>query len=188
MRKNYKLISIGKQKAKKDELFEEIEKIDNNIKEEVRNIVKSGTLGEVLAVVKDKKIKGIYLFKIENNENKTILKHIKTVYTDEISKDVRDNFDKNILELLKESVAIQEYDKIIVGKKIIQIDHKTSKQQYFMAMLGGFLIGSVLGWLIFDNILVGLLWGVLFAPIFSGLDVEIVNKKKTKNKKEEKGK
>ena len=35
----YDIIAIGKMKAKKDILFEEIEKYDNNIKEETRNIV-----------------------------------------------------------------------------------------------------------------------------------------------------
>ena len=60
----YDIIIINKSKAKKDELFDEIIKEDESIKEEVRKIVETST-GRVFAIIKNKIIKGIYLFKVE---------------------------------------------------------------------------------------------------------------------------
>ena len=50
----YDIISIGKGKAKKDILFEEIEKADTEIKKDVKKIVNNES-GLVLAITKNKR-------------------------------------------------------------------------------------------------------------------------------------
>lgn len=40
----------------------------------------------------------------------------------------------------------------------------------------------MLGWIIFDEVSLGLLYGIIFAPVFSGLEVVITNKRGRKKK------
>lgn len=179
----YDIIAIGKMKAKKDILFEEIEKYDSNVKEETRKIINESS-GLVFAIVKNKKIKGIYLFKSDskNENNAKVLKHIKTVYTDEISTDIREKYDIVILNQAKEYVSIQEYDKVILNDKVVQIDPKLTKKDRNSAWFGGFALGFMLGWIIFDEFFWGLLYGIIFAPVFGGLEVVVNNKRGRKKK------
>ena len=123
----YNMVEVGKMKAKKDELFEEIEKVDSKIKEKTRKIV-NGSSGLIFAVVKDKRIKGIYLFEDEKKEQKKNLKHVETVYIDEVKEDVREKYENFLLEQLKDYVQMQEYEKVILEDKVIQIDPTKSKK------------------------------------------------------------
>ena len=177
----YDIIAIGKMKAKKDELFEEIEKYDTDLKERTRKIVNESS-GRVFAIVKKGKIKGIYLFEVETKEDNKNLKHIKTVYTDEVATDVREKYDNHILNMAKEYVSMQEYDKVILEDKVVQVDPEKTKKERTMAWIGGFAVGFALGWIIFDEIYWGLLYGIIFAPVFSGLEVVITNKRGRKKK------
>ena len=86
----YDIIAIGKLKAKKDELFDEILKYDSKVKDETRQIVNTSS-GRVFAITKKGLIKGIYLFEVETKDDVKNLKHIKTVYSDEVSEDVQKN-------------------------------------------------------------------------------------------------
>ena len=54
----YDIIAIGKFRAKKDEIFEEILKVDEKIKDETRDIV-NNSAGRVFAIVKKGIINGI---------------------------------------------------------------------------------------------------------------------------------
>lgn len=177
----YDITVIGKMKAKKDILFEEIEMYDSNVKEQTRKIVNESS-GVVFAIVKKGKIKGIYLFEADSKNDAKILKHIKTVYTDEVSTDIREKYDIIILNQAKDYVSMQEYDKVILEDKVVQIDPKKSKKERNLAMLCGFVTGFVLGWIIFDEVSLGLLYGIIFAPVFSGLEVVITNKRGRKKK------
>ena len=62
------IITSGKNKAKKDELFDEISKYDSNVKDETRKIVNTSS-GRVFAITKNGSIKGIYLFEVEIKED-----------------------------------------------------------------------------------------------------------------------
>ena len=177
----YDIIVIGKLKAKKDNLFNEIEKYDSNIKEETREIVNKSS-GRVFAIVKKGIIKGIYLFEVVSKDDSKNLKHIKTVYTDEVSTDTREKYYNHILDIAKDYVKMMEYDKVTLDGKVIQIDPKKSKKERILALIGGFALGFVLGWIIFDEVSWGLFYGIIFAPLFSGLEVIITNKRGRKKK------
>lgn len=172
------LMNLGKVLTNKDEAFKEIEKIDDKVKEEAREIVNNST-GLIFAVVKKNIIKGIYLF--ENKDKNLNL--IKIVYTDEISKETREKYSDIIKDNLVESVSMREYKKVTFGDKVIEPNPKTSKKDRILALLGGFAFGAVFGWIIFDEIIFGLLYGIIFAPIFGGLDVVISNKRGRKKNK-----
>lgn len=173
------LMNLGKVLTNKDEAFKEIEKIDDKVKEEAREMVNNST-GLIFAVVKKNIIKGIYLF--ENKDKNLNL--IKIVYTDEISKETREKYSDIIKDNLVESVSMREYKKVTFGDKVIEPNPKTSKKERILALLGGFAFGAVFGWIIFDEIIFGLLYGIIFAPIFGGLDVVISNKRGRKKKQD----
>ena len=177
----YDIIIINKSKAKKDELFDEIIKEDEGIKEEVRKIVETST-GRVFAIIKNKIIKGIYLFKVEEKEETRNLKLIKTLYTKEVKKEVQEKYDNHILELAKDYVSNQEYDKVTLEDKVVSLDPKVSKKEQGIAIIGGFAIGFMIGWTIFKEIYLGLIYGLIFAPLFSGMNVVIRNKRGRKRK------
>ena len=180
----YDITTIGKLKAKKDELFEEIEKYDSKIKEETRNLTESSS-GRIFAITKKGKIYGLYLFEVVKEDDKNNLKHIKTVYSNEVSKNVREKYDKHILDIAKEYVAYQEYDKVTLDDKVVQLDPKVSKKERTISLIGGFLIGFGLGWCVMGELVWGLIWGVVFSPLFSGIEV-VITKKRGRKKKEDK--
>ncbi len=176
----YGITIIGKMRAKKDDIFEEIEKYDNKIKEEVRKIV-NGNIGVVWSVEKKNKIKGLYIFKEEIKDDIKILKYIKTVYTDEVSNETREKYNDVILTLAKNNVSSKEYDKIILEDKIIKVNPE-SKKENSMASYGGFITGFIIGYIIFQSFWGGLIYGMIFTPLSGGVDVIITNKRGRKKK------
>lgn len=183
----YDIIAIGKRKAKKDELFSEILKTDKDIQSDVKNIIEKET-GRIFAIIKKKKIKGLYLFEVVKKDEQRILEHIKTVYTKEVNEDVQNKYDELILKMAKDYVSMQEYNKVTFEDNVVQIDPKKTKKEKEIALLGGTALGFILGWLIFDDFMMAILWGLIFAPIYSGLEVVITKKRgrKKKNTKENK--
>ena len=177
------IIAIGKIKAKKDKLFTEILKVDKKIQEDVKEITKEES-GRIFAITKKGKIKGLYLFEAKEENDSKILNHLKTVYTKDVKEEVQDKYDQHILNIAKDYVSMQEYKKVTFEDKIVQIDPKLTKKDKEIALLGGFAVGFMFGWIIFENPLLGIVYGIIFAPIFSGLKVVITKKRKKKNTKE----
>ena len=177
----YDIITIGKGKAKKDELFSEILKADKEIQSDVKNIIEKET-GRIFAIIKKKKIKGLYLFEVVKKDEQRILEHIKTVYTKEVNEDVQNKYDELILKMAKDYVSMQEYNKVTFEDNVVQIDPKKTKKEKEIALLGGTALGFILGWLIFDDFMIAILWGLIFAPIYSGLEVVITKKRGRKKK------
>lgn len=179
------IIAIGKIKAKKDKLFTEILKVDKKIQEDVKEITEEEA-GRIFAITKKGKIKGLYLFEAKEENDSKILNHLKTVYTKDVKEEVQDKYDQHILNIAKDYVSMQEYKKVTFEDKIVQIDPKLTKKDKEIALLGGFAVGFMFGWIIFENPLLGIVYGIIFAPIFSGLKVVITKKRKKKNTKEKK--
>lgn len=177
------IIAIGKIKAKKDKLFTEILKVDKKIQEDVKEITEEES-GRIFAITKKGKIKGLYLFEAKEENDSKILNHLKTVYTKDVKEEVQDKYDQHILNIAKDYVTMQEYKKVTFEDKIVQIDPKLTKKDKEIALLGGFAVGFMFGWIIFENPLLGIVYGIIFAPIFSGLKVVITKKRKKKNTKE----
>ena len=177
------IIAIGKIKAKKDKLFSEILKVDKKIQEDVKEITEEEA-GRIFAITKKGKIKGLYLFEAKEENDSKILNHLKTVYTKDVKEEVQDKYDQHILNIAKDYVTMQEYKKVTFEDKIVQIDPKLTKKDKEIALLGGFAVGFMFGWIIFENPLLGIVYGIIFAPIFSGLKVVITKKRKKKNTKE----
>ena len=180
----YDIGEIGKIRVKKDELFTEIEKKDKKIKSEVREIINNST-GEVFAIMKKGKIKGVYLFKTSKDDKKN-LNLIKTVYTDEVKEETREKYNKHILELAKEQVALEEYNKVTFDDKVVEVDPSKSNVAVFFTSFGGFLLGAFVGWIIFHSLMWALIFGFLLGPSMGALEnVVVTNKNKSKKKKKE---
>ena len=177
------IIAIGKIKAKKDKLFTEILKVDKKNQEDVKEITEEEA-GRIFAITKKGKIKGLYLFEAKEEKESKILNHLKTVYTKDVKEEVQDKYDQHILNIAKDYVSMQEYKKVTFEDKIVQIDPKLTKKDKEIALLGGFAVGFMFGWIIFENPLLGIVYGIIFAPIFSGLKVVKTKKRKKKNTKE----
>ena len=179
------IIAIGKIKAKKDKMFTEILKEDNNIQNEVKELTEKNE-GRIFAIVKKGIIKGLYLFEIEEIDNNKMLNHVKTVYTKDISEEVRDKYNVIILNEAKQYVSLQEYTKVTFDDNVVQIDPKVDKKDLALTSSGGFFLGFILGWVIFNDIMMGFLYGIIFSPVITGTKVVVTKKRgrKKKNTKE----
>lgn len=177
----YDIIAIGKGKAKKDELFSEILKTDKEIQNEIKKLTEKET-GRIFAIVKKKKIKGIYLFEVVKKDEERILEHIKTVFTKEVKEETQNKYDEMMLKIAKDYVSSQEYNKVTFEDNVVQIDPKKSKKDIELALLGSFALAFVLGWIIFNDFMMGIIWGIIFSPTYSGLKVVITKKRGRKKK------
>ena len=177
----YDISSLGKYSIKRDNMFEEIKKKDSNIQEEAREIIDNSN-GVVFIIYKKKLIHGIYLFKEETKGEEKYLNLVKSVFTDEVSDEVKTKYQDHLVKFAKEQVSYLEYDKVSLENDIVTTNGKKTKQERLIALAGGFAVGFVLGFIIFGDILFGVLWGIIFAPLFSGVDV-VVSKKRNKKKK-----
>lgn len=174
------IIKVSKRKAKKDKIFEEIKAKDKNIQEEVKELVNNSS-GIVYAITKKKIIKGLYIFKIDKKEENLNL--VKTLFTKDVEKEVKEKYDDFIIKIARESVSHQEYKKVTLEDKIVEVNPKPSKPKRFLTLFGEFMIGFAFGWIVFDDILFGFIYGIIFMPVFGGLETIITNKKEKKKKK-----
>ena len=177
----YDLSEYGKISIKKEGIFEVLEKKDKNIKEEALDIINEGK-GVIFGISKKNILYGIYLFKEEKKNKKKVLTLTKKVFDKELEKETVKKYDDYLLDILKDSLIASGYKQIIIDDQVIQIDPSLSTPVLIISMLGGFALGAMLGWMVFEDVIFTILWGLVFAPLFSGIEVVVVKKKKRKKK------
>jgi hypothetical protein len=182
----YDLISIGLVKAKAEGFFDELKKKDSSIQETVCNTIKNGK-GYCLGVVKKKVLYGVYLFEIKQKEDFRELNHVTTLFSDEVPSESKKKYDEFVEKTLKDFVTSLEYDKVKLEDKVIELDPKDNGLfQTAGISIIGYACGFILGWIVFDDILWGFLYGIIFMPLFNEVNVVVRNKrgrKKDNNKK-----
>ena len=112
-----------------------------------------------------------------------MLNHVKTVYTKDVSEEVRDKYNVVILNEAKQYVSLQEYTKVTFDDNVVQIDPKVDKKDLALTSSGGFFLGFILGWVIFNDIMMGFLYGIIFSPVITGAKVVVTKKRGRKKKK-----
>ena len=192
----YDINEISKRKAKNTELFEEIKKVDSEIQEKVQKCLEKNnyiiygiTKNKkikcleknnyiIYGIKKNKKIKGIYIFKEENNS----LINTERIFTNEINDNIKNKYDKCLIEINKELVANGIYEKVIIGENVINIDPKEDKKISKLSIVISIIIGTLLAYIIFENIVTAIIFGLLLGPAFTGIEV-IVTKKRGRKRK-----
>lgn len=176
----YDINEISKRKAKNTELFEEIKKVDSEIQEKVQKCLEKNNY-TIYGITKNKKIKGIYIFKKENNS----LINTERIFTNEINDNIKNKYDKCLIEINKELVANGIYEKVIIGENVIKIDPKQDKKISKLSIVINIIIGiigTLLAYIIFENIVTAIIFGLLLRPAFTGIEV-IVTKKRGRKRK-----
>lgn len=173
----YDINEISKRKAKNTELFEEIKKVDSEIQEKVQKCLEKNNY-TIYGITKNKKIKGIYIFKEENNS----LINTERIFTNEINDNIKNKYDKCLIEINKELVANGIYEKVIIGENVIKIDPKEDKKISKLSIVINIIIGTLLAYIIFENIVTAIIFGLLLGPAFTGIEV-IVTKKRGRKRK-----
>jgi F0F1-type ATP synthase assembly protein I len=177
----YEMNLVGKLRLKKEELFEEIKKKDKDIIEKCKKVLENG--GNIYSYEKDKKIKALYVFEKEKRDNENVLVNKTNIYTKEIDDKLKVKLDERIKEELKEKISLLEYKKVYINDEVMQLDPKKSKKEIYLSLIGGALLGFIFGWFILEDIFFGIIWAVVFAGIFSSLDVVVSTKPGRKKKK-----
>lgn len=173
----YDINKISKRKAKNTELFEEIKKVDGEIQEKVQKCLEKNNY-TIYGITKNKKIKGIYIFKEENNS----LINTERIFTNEINDNIKNKYDKCLIEINKELVANGIYEKVIIGENVIKIDPKQDKKISKLSIVISIIIGTLLAYIIFENIVIAIIFGLLSGPAFTAVEV-IVTKKRGRKRK-----
>lgn len=173
----YNIEEIGKRKAKNSELFDEIKKIDSKIQEKVQNNLEKNNY-IIYGITKNKKIKGIYIFKEENNS----LINTERIFTNEINDNIKNKYDKYLLKSYTELVANGIYNSVIIGDNVLKPKQQKKKKKNKISTLFGFIIGFLISYIIFKNIFIALVFGLLVG--ISPTEAEtIISKKRNKEKK-----
>lgn len=178
----FDISAIGKYTIKRDNLFEEIKKKDKNIQEEARDII-NNSKGLVFVITKKKQIHGIYLFKEETKDEEKNLNLIKTVFTDEVSDEVKTKYETVLIKMAKEKVEYLQFDKVSLENDVIYKASKKKKAELISSFILGFLCGFMLGFVCFNDILMGFCFGIIFAPSFTGVDAAVRKKRGRKRNK-----
>lgn len=173
----YNIEEISKRKAKKSELFDDIKKIDSKIQEKVQNNLEKNNY-IIYGITKNKKIKGIYIFKEENSS----LINTERIYTNEIDDNIKNKYDKYLLKSYIELVANGIYNSVIIGDNVLKPKQQKKKKKNKISILFGFIIGFLVSYIIFKNIFIALVFGLLVG--FSPTEAETIISKKRKKKKE----
>lgn len=170
--KGYEAWKIKKRFLKKDEYFVEIKEIEPNIKEIIEKCLEDKNMF-ILGFEKNKHFKSIYLLRL-NNDTKVISLE-RELSVDEITKDLKDEFEKSILDFCKESINFGEYTKI--QWRDVEYSPETIKIGKDDIVLGSlvFCVSIILG-LILNHFIIGMALGIVF-----GASIPLkVNKKRKK--------
>lgn len=178
----YDLSEYGKISIKKEGIFDLLDKKDSKIKEEAMEIINEKK-GEVYGITKDNVIYGIYIFKNEMKNKTKVLTLTKKVFDKDLEKETIKKYDDYLINILKDSLVSSGYKQIIVDDQIIQIDPNISPQRLAFTFIGTFIIGTVIDWFAFENIVLAILGGIFFALIVGGMGTVVVTKKKKRKKK-----
>ena len=172
----YNIEEIDKRKAKKSELFDDIKKIDNKIQEKIQNNLEKNNY-IIYGITKNKKIKGIYIFKEENSS----LINTERIYTNEIDDNIKNKYDKYLLKSYIELVANGIYNSVIIGDNVLKPKQQKKKKKNKISILFGFIIGFLVSYIIFKNIFIALVFGLLVGV--SPTEAETIISKKRKKEK-----
>lgn len=173
----YNIEEIDKRKAKKSELFDDIKKIDNKIQEKIQNNLEKNNY-IIYGITKNKKIKGIYIFKEENSS----LINTERIYTNEINDNIKNKYDKYLLKSYIELVANGIYNSVIIGDNVLKPKQQKKKKKNKISILFKFIIGFLVSYIIFKNIFIALVFGLLVGV--SPTETETIISKKRKKEKE----
>ena len=168
--------------------FSEIESKNSEIKNYLKDIIKNE--GVVYSLNKKKVFKAIYVFKMEKVDDKKSLVFDKKISLKELTAEVIEEFEKDIVTILGEEVASNEFEKATWDDKVIEPN--TIK-------IGKWEIPVTLAWVLLGVVCCILFDEVIMLPIFlcCGIGTGYVvkanepmrklkkNKKKTKKKKSE---
>ena len=113
------------------------------------------------------------MLKEENNS----LINTERIFTNEINDNIKNKYDKCLIEINKELVANGIYEKVIIGENVIKIDPKQDKKISKLSIVISIIIGTLLAYIIFENIVIAIIFGLLLGPAFTGIEV-IVTKKR----------
>lgn len=155
--KGYSIFDISKGTLKKEDFFDEIKNKDSKIKEKIEKILQNK--GLAVGLKKDKKLKAVYLFEAVEEDNKKILRFTEKIILEEITNEIQEKFEKDLITEFTELVSLEDYAKVEWDDNTIV--PKTVKVGKYNIPLGSlmFLLGTIFGILI-DDLTMGICIGL----------------------------
>lgn len=160
--KGYDICNITNKKLDKEEFLSELIKLDSNLKNKILKVLNDN--GYVIGLKKKKVLKVVYIFKMDIQQK--ILKYSESLATKDIEIKTIENFEKAIIEELKEKVTLEEVSK--VDWKDIEIVPNESSSFSSLTFSTCLSLGLLFG-IIFDNLSMGLLFGCAIGLCFGAV-------------------
>lgn len=175
MIEGYSLCNISKGTLKKEKFFDEIKNKDSKIQEKLEKTLKNK--GLAFGLKKDKKLKAVYLFEATTEEKKNILRFTEKILLEEITNEIQEKIEKDLITEFAELVSLEDYAKVEWDDNIII--PKTVKVGKYNVPLGSlmFLLGIIFG-ILMDDLVLGICVGSCL-----GCGSAIIVKKNDKNSK-----
>ncbi len=161
--KGHKICTITKKNIEKENYINDLQKIDNNVKEEIINVLENK--GYIYGLEKMNSLKAVYIFDNIRDNKKKVVVFNKLLYVED-AKDKMNEFEKIIIEELKELVNWGECSKVIWND--IEIEPNNMNTFSFPTFSMCILLGLLYG-IIFDNLGIGLLFGVSIGSCFGAV-------------------
>lgn len=152
--KGYKICNITKKSIEKENYINDLKKLDSNIKEEIVKVLENK--GYVYGLEEKNLLKAVYLFDSTKDNEKKVMAFNKSLYTEDV-KDKIDEFEKIIIEELKELVNWGECSKVIWNDIEIEPNNVSS---FSITTLSTCISLGLLYGIVFNNLAMGLLFGV----------------------------
>jgi hypothetical protein len=108
---NYKMCIIDTKILKKEEYFTELQEKNSNVKELIEDKIKNKSI--IYGLEKDNKLKSIYIFAREKNNNQKQLTLNYTLTSNDVDTIIIQDFESKIIEELKELVSMGDYQKVV---------------------------------------------------------------------------
>lgn len=159
----YKVCNVTNKSIEKENYINDLQKIDSNIKEKIINVLENK--GHIYGLEKMNSLKAVYIFDNIKDNNKKVVVFNKLLYVED-AKDKMNEFEKIIIEELKELVNWGECSKVIWND--IEIEPNNANAFSFPTFSMCISLGLLYG-IIFDNLAIGLLFGVSIGSCFGAV-------------------
>lgn len=161
--KGYKICNITKKSIEKENYINDLQKLDFNVKEEIIKVLENK--GYIYGLEENNSVKAVYLFEVTKDNNKKVMAFNKSLYTEDV-KDKIDEFEKVIIEELKELVNWGECSKVIWND--IEIE-PNNVSEFSITTFSTCISLGLLYEIVFNNLAMGLLFGVVIGSCFGAV-------------------
>ena len=182
--KGYVTKNLSKRRFEKSHLFNELKEKDEKLAKRINDTIENH--GLVFSIKYKGKLAGVYIFRNRSKKEKGGIELSTAKYLLDVDENIKKEIEKDIIEILKDAIAMQELQKVKWDDKVLMLDGE-AKDEFSYGMFTTWVCLGVLYSCCTGNFVGGISMGILFGIIFatSGeANIKIEDANQTKRNKE----